>query len=171
MEGKIGMTKMKKAVVLLVLVIFLFSITGCSNDSENEIIGEVSIAEVDENGDIMIPKEEITDEVRYYSYIFEDVTIGLLAVRDSGGNVRIVINTCQSCGGSPMAYFIQVGDKIQCQNCRSLFDIDSLGELEDGGCNPIGIENMTDDGEMIKISHTELEQYKEKFENWQGPTV
>lgn len=92
-----------------------------------------------------------------------------MAVRDSSGNVRIVINTCQSCAGSPYAYFVQVGNMIQCQNCGSVFEIDSLGELIKYGCNPIGIENMTDDGNVIKISHTELEQYKDIFENWKGP--
>lgn len=54
------------------------------------------------------------------------VTIGLLEVKDSFFNVKVVINTCQSCDSSPYAYFVQVGNKIQCQNCGNMFAIDKL---------------------------------------------
>ena len=50
------------------------------------------------------------------SYEYKNVTIGLLAVKDSKGNVKVVVNTCQSCDGSPYTYFVQVGDKMLCQN-------------------------------------------------------
>lgn len=168
----------KVSVFSLVLILAIF-LSGCSNQSTTttseqpanlkEIVGEVSFVKLDSDNDIIINKDEITEEVRYYSYLYEGVEIGLLAVRDSSGEVRIVINTCQSCGGSPYAYFVQVGNKIQCQNCGNTFAIDSLGELETAGCNPIGIKNMTDQKDTIKISHEELEQYKDLFENWQGP--
>lgn len=170
---------MKRVIIFLITFLCLFSLTGCSSkqneeDSDaptnlKEITGEIQEVELDDNGDIIINKEEVTEEVRYYSYEYEGVIIGLLAVRDSKGNIRVVVNTCQSCGGSPYAYFVQVGDKIQCQNCGNTFEIDSLGELEEDGCNPIAIENKEETNEVIKISHIELEQYKDKFENWKGP--
>lgn len=173
--------KITKKIMLILFVFLVIILVGCSSENVKEdyktpanlkeITGEISKVELDSDGDIVIRKNEITEDVRYYSYEFESVTIGLLAVKDSSGNIRIVINTCQSCKGSPYAYFVQVGNKIQCQNCGNMFDIDSLGELEENGCNPISIENMTDLGDTIKISHAELEQYKDSFENWQGPKV
>lgn len=175
------MRKIEKCVIGVVCMFLLLTSMGCQTTKEEgkdattpanlkEIVGQISEVQQAEDGDIIIWKQEITETVHYYNYVYEGVTIGLLAVRDSNGNVRVVINTCQSCGGSPYAYFVQVGDLLQCQNCGSLFAIDSLGELIDYGCNPIGIENMEETEDYIKISHTELEQYKSLFENWQGPT-
>ena len=80
--------------------------------------------------------------------------------------MKVVINTCQSCGGSPYAYFVQVGNKIQCQNCRNMFAIGDLDNLVDNGCNPIQVEDkQTKDG-IITIK---TEQLKDRFENWKGP--
>lgn len=179
MEGKVVMKRKGKIFICILFFAISFFLTGCINETADpnapanlkKITGEIENAQVDASGDIIIDKEEITDQVRYYNYEFEDVIIGLLAVRDSKGNVRVVVNTCSSCQGSPYAYFVQVGNKVQCQNCGSLFDIDSLGEEDQLGCNPIGIENKTETESQIIISHVEIEQYKEKFENWKGPKL
>ena len=175
---------LKKVLIYVFMIISIFMVTACSKSDVDvvekdpnappnlrEITGKVSNVKLDSNGDIVLNKDEITDEVSYYSYEFEGVVIGLLAVRDSSGKVIVVINTCQSCGGSPYAYFVQVGNKIQCQNCGNYFDIDSLDNLEEDGCNPIGIVEKVEDDKKITISHVEIEQYKEKFENWKGPKV
>ena len=107
----------------------------------------------------------------YISYEYEGVTIGLIAVKDSKNNVKVVVNTCQSCGGSPYAYFVQVGNKIQCQNCGNMFAIDELDNLVEDGCNPIAIEDkQTKDG-VITIGTKQLKELKAKFENWKGPKV
>jgi uncharacterized membrane protein len=167
---------MKRIVIISILLVL---ITGCTTTSTEdnkpahlkEITGKISQVNLDSNGDILINKDEVTEEVSYYDYVYLDVTIGLLAVKDSSGNIKVVVNTCQSCGGSPYAYFVQVNDKVQCQNCGNLFAIDSLGDLVEFGCNPIPIENMEEDSDNIKISHEEIEAYKDKFENWEGPKV
>lgn len=83
----------------------------------------------------------------------------------------MVVNTCQSCGGSPYAYFVQVGNKIQCQNCGSMFSIDELDNLTDDGCNPINIEDKKEKDGNIVIETTQLKKLKDKFENWKGPKV
>lgn len=134
-----------------------------------EATGEIRKAELNEYGYILINEADITDKVTYISYEYEGVTIGLLAVRDSKGDVKVVINTCQSCGGSPYAYFVQVGNKIQCQNCGNMFAIDDLDNLVDNGCNPIQVEDkQTKDG-IITIKTEQLKNLKDRFENWKGP--
>jgi uncharacterized membrane protein len=167
---------MKKIIIISIFVVLITGCTSTSSETDKparlkEITGEVIATTLDSNGDIIINKDEVTDEVSYYDYLYEDVTIGLLAVKDSNGNIKVVINTCGSCGGSPYAYFVQVNDKVQCQNCGNLFAIDFLGELVEFGCNPIPIENMEEDNDTIKINHEAIEEYKDKFENWQGPKV
>lgn len=82
--------------------------------SVKEVTGEIKRAELNENNDIVIKESDITDEADYINYEYEGVTIGLLAVKDSKRNTKVVVNTCQSCGGSPYVYFVQVGNMIQC---------------------------------------------------------
>ncbi len=172
---------MKKIFLSFMIVFSLFIITGCQTNKKNndekvpfnlkKITGKVRKASLNDDGYIVINKSEVTQKVSYYNYIYEDVQIGLLTVKDSSGNVRIVINTCQSCGGAPYAYFVQVGNKIQCQNCGNMFSIDDLGNLEEDGCNPITIEDLTDEGDIIKIGVKQLEDLKDKFKDWKGPKV
>ena len=171
---------MKKVVLFAVLFIGMFCLTGCGNETQKsasnapvglkEITGKIYQAETNEDGDIVISKDKITEEVSYYSYEYDGVIISLLAVKDENGKFHVVINTCQSCGGAPYAYFVQVKNKIQCQNCGNTFLITELDNLETGGCNPIGIEELDEQGDQFIIDHEEIEQYKDKFENWQGPT-
>ena len=173
---------MKKISLILVIFVSFFILTGCTNESKKEeikdpnapaglkeVTGKIVKANLDNDGNIIINEDEITEEVVYISYEYEGVTIGLIAVRDSEGKVIVVVNTCQSCGGSPYAYFVQVVNKIQCQNCGNLFDIDDLDNLTPDGCNPIGIEDRTDKDGKIIIGTKQLKQLKNKFENWKGP--
>ena len=157
----------------------MFMLTGCTSkenvtDSNaparlQKITGKIVKANMDKDGNIIIKESDITDKVVYISYEYEGVTIGLLAVKDSNGNVKVVINTCQSCGGSPYAYFVQVGNKIQCQNCGNMFAIDELDNLEDGGCNPIAIKDKKIQDGVITIGVDQLKELKDKFKNWNGP--
>lgn len=172
---------MKKIGSLLIIFIFAFSLVGCDSKEEQnkssvktpiglkEVTGEVVKANIDSDGNIVINESDITDQVVYISYEYDGVIIGLLAVKDSNGSVKVVINTCQSCGGSPYAYFVQVGNKIQCQNCGNVFARDDLDNLVENGCNPIAIEEKhTKDG-VITIGTEQLKELKSKFENWEGP--
>ena len=165
---------------ILVIVISLLLIVGCNKEETHEHKVPARLKEVTENivkanlneeGNIVIEENEITDKAVYIDYKYNDVTIGLLAVRNSEGKVIVVVNTCQSCGGSPYAYFVQVGDKIQCQNCGNLFAIDELDNLVPDGCNPIAIEDRTDINGQIIIGVNQLKSIVDKFENWQGPKV
>lgn len=173
------MTKMK-FFNIVALCFMLFFLTGCENEATikgpsnslsglKEITGEIYQVEINSDGNIVIDKEKITEEVSYYSYEYEGVIIGLLAVKDENGKIHIVVNTCQSCGGAPYAYFVQLDNRIQCQNCGNMFLITELDNLVSGGCNPIGIQNIEETDSNFIISHEELEQYKDKFENWNGP--
>ena len=171
---------MKKLLLIIVCILLL---AGCETHEEHnkiedkkpvnlkEIKGSPVKVTLNEDRNIVIDEDSITNQVTYYTYEYEGVIIGLLAVRNSEGKVIVVVNTCQSCGGSPYAYFVQVGDKIQCQNCGNTFAIDDLDNLTPDGCNPIGIEEREDKDGKIIIGTEQLKELKEKFENWKGPKV
>lgn len=167
----------KKISFILIIGISFFIFSGCSKDESSvdkpanlkEITGKIEKANFDSNGNIVIAEATITTNITYIDYEYEGVNIGLLAVRDSKDKVQVVVNTCQSCGGSPYAYFVKVGDSIQCQNCGNMFKIDELDNLAVNGCNPIAIVNKKEKDGKITIVPDELKALKSKFTNWQGP--
>ena len=168
---------------IIVFIIICLLLVGCKDENKDEkkdsnapaglkeVTGKIVKANLDSNGNIIINEKDIDIFATYIDYEYEGVTIGLLAVRNSEGKVIVVVNTCQSCGGSPYAYFVQVNDKIQCQNCGNLFAIDDLDNLVPDGCNPIGIENRIDKDGKIIIETKQLNLLKDKFANWKGPKV
>ena len=172
---------MKKTLLISFTIFCFFILSGCTKENKQEeatpfvpgylqdIKGPVVQATLDDKGNIIIKEGDITTIATYISYDVDGVVVGLLAVKDSKGNVKVVVNTCQSCGGSPYAYFIQVGNQIECQNCTNRFDIDNLDNLVEDGCNPIPIKERTDKDGIITIGTKQLRELKDKFENWLGP--
>lgn len=166
-----------KKTLIAIMFIFCLMLVGCgSKEIESdapvnlkEPNGKIVKAKLDDDGNIIINKKDITSTVTYISYYVDKVVVGLIAVKDKEDNIRVVVNTCQSCGGSPYAYFVQVGDKLECQNCGNTFDIDSLGNLVEGGCNPIPIEKLEETEDNIIVGTQQLKNLKEKFKNWKGP--
>ncbi len=169
---------MKKfSIVIFIIFISSLFLTGCTNNKSEEkrpanlkkITGKVVEANLDKNGDIEINKNDITNKVMYIDYKASKTIVGLLAVRNSKSEVKVVVNTCQSCKGAPYAYFVQVGNKIQCQNCGSMFSIDDLDSLVEDGCNPISLEEKEELDDKIIIKKEQLEKIKDDFKNWKGP--
>lgn len=103
------------------------------------------------------------------NYSIDDTIIQFMVVRGTDGKIRIAFNTCQACNPSPNAYFIQKGSYIECQNCGNRFHIDRIG-VESGGCNPATIEEMEELEDKIILKTSYVDTFKEKFENWHGPT-
>lgn len=97
-----------RPISLLAFVFLCFlTFSGCGNQNNisekpanlKEITGKIEKANLDKDGNIIIDEDDITTDITYIDYEYEGVTIGLLAVRDSKDKVKIVVNTCQSCGG------------------------------------------------------------------------
>lgn len=174
---------MKKVKILLFITTTIFIFTGCTSEERQinnnlksatdlkEITGKITKATLNDDGKVVIKQSDITDKVTYINYEYENKQIGLLAVKDSKGQIKVVINTCQSCIGSPYAYFVQVGDKIECQNCGSMFDIDELDNLVAFGCNPIEIKDKKNSKGIITIGTEQLKNLEDKFTNWEGPKL
>ena len=91
---------MKKYITLfLVMLSSMFLITGCSNDNSSsdektpvnlkEAVGDVVNAKTNSDGKIVINKNKITDKVTYINYDVDGVIVGLLAVKDSKGEVKV----------------------------------------------------------------------------------
>lgn len=63
-------------------------------------------------------------EPSFIDHTQDGVAMQLIAIKDADDTVRLALNTCQSCGGSPYAWFEYIGDDtLQCQNCGLTFHI------------------------------------------------
>ena len=131
--------------------------------------GSAEKATLDEDGNIVIIDDEITDQATYIVYEYENATIGLIAVRNSNGRVMVVVNACNSCKQSPKAYFVQQENKFKCQKCSTSIKVDDLEKNLGSECYPIAIKERYDINGKIIIGTKELYNLKDKFIDWKGP--
>jgi hypothetical protein len=118
-------------------------------------------------GDLVIPKNGVTETATFYQYKVGKVLIEVLALRAPDGTIRTAFNTCQVCYSSGRGYYKQVGDVLVCQNCGNRFPASRV-ELIKGGCNPVPITKdlKTEDGSTITISKALFEEAVPLFLKW-----
>lgn len=117
--------------------------------------------------DLVIRTEEIGAEASYFNYDAEGTTVQVFAVRASDDTVRLALNTCQVCNGSPYAYFEQEGSDFVCQNCKNRFSSTEVGKVS-GGCNPVPItaDVYTELDGTITVPSSFLQENAARFLNW-----
>ncbi|MCD7928628.1 MAG: DUF2318 domain-containing protein [Clostridiales bacterium] len=138
---------------------------GCSSGTTSgEDQGNISCTAGDE---IEIIEENVSTQASYYDIEIDGTTVEIFAVLASDGSVRLAMNTCQVCNGSPYAYFEQEGDDFVCQNCGNHFSSDEI-ELTSGGCNPVPIteDDYSEENGIITVSISFLEKNAYRFSNW-----
>jgi len=119
------------------------------------------------DGDLVIDKNEITEEAKFYPVEIDGVKMEVLAVKASDNTIRTAYNTCQVCFNSGRGYFIQQGDELVCQNCGNRFALDEI-EVVRGGCNPVPITggDKAESETTITISIDVLAEAKDLFAKW-----
>ena len=115
-------------------------------------------------------KSHNTENATFLNYEIDGVEIGLIAVKGEDGTIKVVFNTCQSCNPSPNAYFIQKGEYLECQNCKTKFSVEQLGLIQ-GGCNPLIVKERKEENGFIIISSEYVSTYIDRFRNWNGPKL
>ena len=119
------------------------------------------------NGDLQIPKKEVTATAKFYQYKLDGVLMEVLALRAPDGTVRTAFNTCQVCYSSGRGYYVQQGDVLVCQNCGNRFKASQV-EIIKGGCNPLPITSdlKTEDANTITIAKSLFAEAKPIFLKW-----
>lgn len=117
--------------------------------------------------DLLIQTGEIGTEASYFNYDANGTTVQVFAVEASDGTIRLALNTCQVCNGSPYAYFEQEGDTFICQNCKNRFASTEVG-IASGGCRPVPIteEIYTEQDGVITVPASFLDESASLFKNW-----
>lgn len=166
--------KNKKNIVLplaAVLVVIVAVIVGVlvkngKTPEETPQVGEGStITSVLTEDTLEIDVSNLGTTAQYVDYNSDGTDMQVLVVRDTDGSVKVVYNTCQSCKGSPMAFFVQEGTQVVCQNCHIPHPVSGLGNEKEAGCNPIPMQ-YTLEGNTVKIPLSELDANASLFSNW-----
>ena len=98
-----------------------------------------AVSATDGNGHLIIYADKLSSKRISFIRVSDDSRIELLARVGDDGMVKAALGTCQSCNGSPRAYYTQEGDKLKCNNCGLTFPISVL-DNPGGGCHPIMLD-------------------------------
>ena len=111
----------------------------------------------------------LSAEPSFIDHTQDGVAMQLIAIRDEDDTVRLALNTCQSCGGSPYAWFEYIGDDtLQCQNCGLTFNTATVGTPKAAGCNPVTVSDFTVEGDTVSVPGSVLASAKDLFKNWKA---
>ena len=150
--------KKKTSLILLITLIAAVFLSACGADTD---VGQTEGA-----AGLSFSISELTEEPTFIDWKQDGTAMQLIALK-SGDELRLAFNTCQSCHGSPWAWFEYLGDgTLQCQNCGQVFDLESVGTAAASGCNPITVTDFKIDGDMVTVPESFLREHRPLFENW-----
>ena len=137
-------------------------LTACGADS-----GKSAQAAATAQPGLTIDAAALTREPSFVDWDQNGTAMQLIALKDAGGNPRLAFNTCQSCGGSPYAWFEYIGDDtLQCQNCGLTFSTETVGTTKAAGCNPVTITDFSVSGDTVTVPASVLAANADRFSNW-----
>lgn len=150
------------AAVAALLVAASLALAGCGSEAATSSqSGTLNGSEVE------FSLANLDKDAQFFTYQTEDGKIGLLAVKDSTGAVRVALDTCQVCNGSPKAYFLEKDGVLQCQNCGNTFSYDIVGDTSQG-CEPMPMDSASwhVDGDTLSVDEAALENVAPLFSTW-----
>ena len=112
----------------------------------------------------MIHADRLSSEKVSFIKVSKDSRIELLSRLGDDGAVKVALGTCQSCNGSPGAFYTQEGSELKCNNCGLTFPVSVL-DSPGGGCHPIMIkkELLQYEGKDLVIDLEGLSAYEVLF--------
>ena len=155
--------KQAKWSMLLFLLSAVLMLAGCAGGAEvtaDANVGETQLV-------LTFSAAALSREPVFVDWTQDGTAMQLIARRDETSTVRLAFNTCQSCGGSPYAWFEYLGSNtLQCQNCGLTFPLDAVGTSKAAGCNPVTITEFTVLGDTVTVPQSVLADNAYRFANW-----
>lgn len=153
------------ACVVVIAAIVVFAAVPGSSEKTGDTAGQTAES-LPSGGVLQISAEDLSADEVSFIRLSDDSKIELLARLGEDGMPKISLGTCQSCNGSPGAYYTQMDGELMCNNCGLTFPVSVVGE-ESEGCHPISIDpslvTITEDG--ISANVDDLRVYEELFES------
>jgi uncharacterized membrane protein len=144
-------------IVFLMFSAVLF-LSSCGSEADEE--------KAETAGGLCFDISELSEEPSFIDWNQGGTAMQLIALK-AGDEVRLAFNTCQSCQGSPWAWFEYLDNgMLQCHNCGQVFGLETVGTPAASGCNPITITDFTVNGSTVTVSESFLKEQVELFKNW-----
>lgn len=168
------------AVACILIIAFLFVFLNQRNDerniegtnetgqtNESEQANQTLRFDLEENGDLVIPTDDIAEELTYIDY---GGSHQILIWKDNNEDMHTAFNTCQECFSRGNANYTYNNGTLTCSVCGNQIDMSSLADTSWGGCQPVSIPmEYRDDTESEIILSEELLKYSEEmFEAWEN---
>lgn len=149
--------------ILAVLVVFAAALSLLLPKLRSQPVSDTALS-----SSVTFNASDITSTASFFDYDADGTTVELFAVQASDNTLRLALNTCQVCNGSPYAYFVQEGDDFVCQNCGNHFSSNQIGIAAGFGCNPIPVteSDYAEEDGVITVSTAFLEENAKRFTNW-----
>ena len=144
---------------LITAALCLTLLSGCAGSGSDDPDAALS-------SDLRIAIADLSSDISFIDYSAGGTAMQLIARVDGAGAPKLSYNTCQSCQGSPYAYFEVQGGALVCRNCGNRFSFDTVGEKRSGGCMPIAVEDYVIEDGYVVISAQTLNGMKQTFANW-----
>ena len=157
--------KKKLFAIALLTLVFALTLSACGSKKDAASPAEAEAEEeVTVNG-LSIQLKDLTEEPAFVDWEQDGIAMQLIALVNGDGEAQLAYNTCQSCAGSPYAYFEYANGLLTCQNCGNRFGLDSVGIIA-GGCNPKPLGAYSVEGDVIVVPEEELAAVAPEFETW-----
>ena len=156
--------------ILIGIALLVIVLIACNAQNEEvaELLALSGAAGFEDAGwpDLTFRLDSLSEEPSFIDYTGGTVPMQLIAVCDGDG-ARLALNTCQSCGGSPYAWFEYIGSgALQCQNCGLTFPLSTVGATAETGCNPVTVTEFTVEDGVVTVSGSLLGRESVRFETW-----
>ena len=127
--------------------------------------GPKAVAERREDGDIVVYAGGLASDTVSFIRLGGESKIELLARLGDDGKAKVALGTCQSCNGSPGAFYTQEDDHLKCNNCGLTFPLSVL-DAPGRGCHPISIDAsvLKEEGNDAVLNTEGLLAYERLFE-------
>ncbi len=151
---------MKKRSILsltMILAAQLLTLSGCGGEKSAD-------KQTEKSSTLSVSLSSLSEEPLFVDWEQDGQPMQLIALKSDDG-VRVAYNTCQSCAGSPYAYYEYEDGILTCQNCGFTFSLDAVGAVS-GGCNPKPVGSFTVEDDTLLIGEEELSSAAADFETW-----
>lgn len=157
------------AVVVIIAAVVLIVVpksgsTVWENETKSNLAANNAAQTSDDHVEILASQLS-EDKISLFS-VADNSKVELIAIKGADGKAKVALATCQSCNGSPGAYYTQKGNELQCNNCGLTFPLSVIGE-EGSGCHPIMLDDtkVTETSDGILIDREYLLSLEPLFKN------
>ena len=154
-------------VIIAAVVLIVVPKSGSTEQANDPKIDSAAntVAKASDDHVEILASQLSEDKISLFS-VADDSKVELIAIKGADSKARVAFATCQSCNGSPGAYYTQSGDLLQCNSCGLTFPLSVIGE-DGSGCHPIMLDDtkVKEIDDVVSIDKAYLLSLESLFKN------